>query len=745
MKKNEVLQPILDELLERNLGKAVQAMDDFLAVHPHQSNSDRLQVIRTDFQMMADYWRNGFKDPQLSRLYDNLLQRMYVLYADMDIDYTVRHSSFFSSFYMRAHVTARDWSPAVIKESLESFVSDVAMLDLEPSHTSAVRRRELFSRHQELMVGLFDHIMTSGIWTDGQASAMEEILLSPTIDTNDQQLLVSSIMLSAIEHFDMAKFRVLVHVYQQATDVPVKQRALVGWVFSMNAEIGQKLYPEELLLVEQLLEDEHCCKELTELQKQMIYCISAEEDHATIQKEIMPDLMQNPGFTITPTGIVEKDEDPIRDILYSDEEEQRLERLESSFQRMKDMQQQGSDIYFGGFSQMKRFSFFRELCNWFVPFYIDHPDISTSMEKLGKNRFLQGMMQSGPFCNSDKYSFVMAFEQVLNQIPDSMRGMMERGEASVQEMAEEEIHTDAYIRRIYLQDLYRFFRLYPRRGEFTTIFQPDISQLDISQFDISQLDEKPYLFFACPLFTSTRLEPYFNEVTAFLLKKRRMHEASVMTGNYGAYRRDFRFYMMAGYLALDGFDAWEHGAVGRLSAVVCYGHALELKPEHERAWMGYARALFEEERYQEALNAYEHLLESQPNRKDCLLNKAVCLTKLAKYGEAVQLLFRLNYESPGDTNVNRVLAWALACDGRYEQAEKIYGQLLSVEKPLSEDFLNSGYCLWFGGHIDEAADCFHRYMEDTGMDAEAVITSEIGLLRQKGITEPEIQMMLYIL
>ena len=70
------LNPVLEALKDRNLGEAISAMEIFLSVHPHQINSDRLHAIHTDFQVMSDYWRQGYKDPQIGLLYDNLLRRM---------------------------------------------------------------------------------------------------------------------------------------------------------------------------------------------------------------------------------------------------------------------------------------------------------------------------------------------------------------------------------------------------------------------------------------------------------------------------------------------------------------------------------------------------------------------------------------------------------------------------------------------------------------------------------------------
>jgi tetratricopeptide (TPR) repeat protein len=332
----------------------------------------------------------------------------------------------------------------------------------------------------------------------------------------------------------------------------------------------------------------------------------------------------------------------------------------------------------------------------------------------------------GPFCNSDKYSFLLAFSMVMERIPQQLREMMERGEAAVAEVMQEESRSAAYIRRMYLQDVYRFYRIYPRRSEFYNPFDRDGDD---------------YLFFANPVFTQTHLEPYFNEIAAFLIKQKRQGEAGLVLENMGAARRDFRFYMMAGYLEQRGYFAFEMEGATDLSF---YQKALELQPDNERALLGYARACFGEERYDEALEAYERLLTMQPDKRNYLLNRAVCLSRMKRYGDALKDLYRLNYETPGDQNVNRVLAWTLTCEGKYEQADKLYRDILAGNAE-NDDLLNYGYCLWLSGHVDDAADCFHRYLGETDGEPSEIIEKERELLEEKGISEPEMQLMLYVL
>ena len=723
MTKNHSLDAVYGWLLRRNLSEALTAMEGYLSSYAGGQDVDRLYALQADFQLMSDYWKRGFKDPQLPQLYDNLLRRLYVLYADAAMSYQIKHSAYLSSIHAHLTLTSHDWTLQALKEALEGFVTASAMLALEPEHTQAEKKKALHRQHQQLIADWFGRLWLSAIWNEGQASAMEEILLSPTIDTNDQQVLTSAIMLATLNHFDIAKFRVLLSVYRQSTEPAVRQRALVGWVLALHDDIFLYLYGDERKTLDEVLEDKAVCQELVQLQHQIILCINAEKDNKTIQQEIMPDLLKNNGFRVTRNGIEEVEDHSLDDILHPDEEERRMEQVEESFQKMQEMQKQGSDIYFGGFSQMKRFSFFQEISNWFVPFYLDHPGIADMAEKFQKNAFMQSLMQTGPFCHSDKYSFVLAFNQVINHIPQNLWEMMERGEATVMEVQNEESHSAAYIRRTYLQDLYRFFRLYPYRSEFSNPFE-----------------DYQYLFLAKKVFSRTHVEAYFNDVAAFLIKQKYMQEAGMVLDNCGEARCDFRHYMMCGYLLQHHY----HTFAPEKDALYCYQKALELEPGHEKALQGYARALFDQERYEEALSAYDQLLTIQPEKKHYLLNRAVCQTNTGQYAEALKDLYRLNFESPDNATVNRVLAWTLTCNEKYEQAEKIYAQLLAGQT-LPEDLLNYGYCLWLGGHVDEAADCFHRYLKETEQKKTFIIENELALLREKGITEPEMQMMLYIL
>ena len=704
------LQRIYNQLNTGNAGLAIMELETYLTAWPNQQSREKLETLRSEYDLMADYWIQGATDPERDEQYNRLLQRIYVLMANIAIHRHLSATSFLQQLHHNAHQTWHPMNLETIRQEMENFVSEVAMLELEPEHTRKEKSLALYKAHQQQMNQLFNYMLTSNIWSEGTGHMMEELLVSPTIDAIDQQLLVSAVMLSLMNRFDIVKFRTLVSVYRRSTDEHVRQRALVGWVLGIDDDMLQ-IYPEQRALIEELLKSKRTCAELTELQIQMIYTMDAEKDTNTVQQEIMPDILKNNSFRVTKNGIEEMEDDALEDVLHPDASEQRMEKLEQSFQRMIDMQRKGSDIFYGGFSQTKRFPFFYDISNWFVPFFIQHPDIAQFVEKYEDNRFLSSIMSKGPFCNSDKYSFVIAFQQVVNQLPESMRQAMKRGEASMGDMTmdNEEQQTPAFIRRNYLMDLYRFFRLFPNRQSFVNPFYQKGPEPAICCFFFSQL------------FSDTPIDAHKPEVVKVMKKHMYHREAGFLLNTFPESMRDVQFYL------------WQCN----------YDEALQLEPNNERALLGKARQLFSYGSYDEANNVYERLILLHPDKVNYMLNKAVCLVNMEEYEDALKLLYQLNYEHDEDVNIQRVLAWALTCDGKLEQADKLYQQLTSNDSATSEDYLNMGYCQWLLGRIKEADACFDQYFTLGGNYFE--ILENKRWLNQRGISDTDIRMMMALI
>ena len=413
MHKNEQLRLIVNYISRQRLGEAINAMEIYLSTRPTQIDLDKLTEIRNDYQLMADYWRRGFDDPQRPMLYRQLLHRLYQLVVNRDLHERFMESPYLQGVYKRPRIVRTEWAVASIKSDLEAYVSDSVLLELEPQHVQQKKRMELNTRHQQLVNDIFDYILTSHLWKDSLCDAFVDLLLAPTIDVNDQLMIISAISLSLQNAFDINKFKVLTTLYQQSSDNHVRQRALVGWVLAVDSSEAE-IFPEVVEIVNTICQDDLNCKELTELQMQLYYCIDTDNDQKTIHDEIMPDLVNGSRIQMSQGGEFDMDEDSLEYILHPEALERDMEKMEKSMKRMADMQKQGADIYYSGFRQMKRFPFFQDISNWFAPFMPNHPAIAHSWEKAKGSKMLHYIADVGSFCDSDKYSLVLAFEQVRN-------------------------------------------------------------------------------------------------------------------------------------------------------------------------------------------------------------------------------------------------------------------------------------------------------------------------------------------
>ena len=721
---NDSLYNIKRHITLNELGPALREMQNLLHSGQLKGDTDQFASIKEEYDLLCEYWRKGYDDTQRELLYQRMLQRLFTFTSNVELRAHMKGSPYLMSLYQQPRQASRNWSTTLIRKQLEDFVSNAALLELEPDHVRADKEQQLYNDHHKWMSHLFNYIVTSAGWSEAVGNTFIELLSLPTVDVNDQCLIVSAITLSAMNNFDMEKLRVLMRAYQQTADQGVRQRALVGWVLSMNDHY-MTLFPQQAAIVKELCDDSRCRDELTELQMQLFYSLMADADSKTIEKDIIPDLIKGNNLKITRNGLEEVEEDQIEEILHPENTELKMEKMEQRLHEMADMQRNGSDIYFAGFKQMKRFPFFADLSNWFMPFYPKHPAIRDIWQKSRNNRFLKSVMNAGAFCDSDKYSFTLAFKDVVGALPPSVVEMIEKGEATATPLGgmvpEEEQQSPAFIRRSYLQDIYRFSRLHPVRTLFRNIFE----------------QRETLTFFSSHLFQDTALQQRFNEMAAFMLKHGHTHEALLVLENADPEKLDYQFYMLYARAA-------RLTDQGTMTPLECYQEALKLRPADTKALKGYARECFVQEMYEPAAETYDKLLETDTDNASLLLAKAACMANMGACEEALKLLYRLDYEHHDDSAVNRTMAWTLTEAHQFEQAEKIYHRLLNSEDARAEDYLNAAYCLWLSGRNGDAINMFRRYRDDFDVE-EADLLNELDSehlrLSRNGISDIGFQLM----
>ena len=693
----------------------------------YSPSAETFDAIATDYELMMNYMLTGMADPSRAELYAQLVLRTYKLLGNIEMGLRLQHDADALSLFGG---DVRPLDVRDIREKLEAYVSEMALLSLDSQEQQDVKSRDIASRHQQFLSETFINIVGSAQWSHELASDMLALILSPTIDSIDAQLLISAIMMGALFVADVEKVLTLMCIYEQAQSEKLRQRALVGWVFCLDKDALASLQPidnklTDLLLRQQVRDD------LLELQMQIVYCQNAERDEERIRKEVMPTLMSNQSYEITKFGIKEKDDDTLEDILNPDNEERKMEELESGIQKIMDMQRQGVDIYFGGFSKMKRFGFFYTFANWFMPFYAEHPQLQHLSADFLNSTYMKAMFEQGPFCDSDKYSFVLGLSSVFDQLPENIREMLKNGEATLGIVGTDtnQKMTPAYYRRLYLQDLYRFFKINNYQRAFYNPFE----------------EREGHMLLANEIYRSA-LHDQALRMVRFLYQRQMYKEAKALLMPYYDSTN-------VGDISLRALLAMKQGEY--VIAEGLYQKAYEQEPTNEHLLKGYAMSAFYSGDFDDAAQLFEQLLENQPDNRKYKLNLAISYINNGKVEEGVKLLFELNYKFPADVNIKRALAWGFLYTGQLEKAVKLYAEIIADESASAVDYLNAGYSSWFDKRVGEAAQRFADYLLKLKKDSADAATvdnqssnvllekfqEDLLLLAKYGISEVEMRLM----
>lgn len=722
----EILENTRQCLLEKNLGEALRTIDKLYHARPHLTGYQEVNSINGDFQLMMDFMAQGLDDPHRAAQYDLMLNRLYRVVHDLLVAWKCKNVGVYvAAFQKTDHLNL---SKPFLRGVLEGFVSDMAMLSLEPEEQQAAKQQVISERHAMFMERLFTALFISLHWTDEDRTFYEDILISPTIDHNDQLLMVSAISLSQMNLFDSKKMSLLLNLCRRCDDTELRQRTLVGLVLSMH-ELAEPLFSGLAEEFRQMAVEPAVSKELVALQHQLFYCLNAEEDHQKIQKDIMPDLLKNSPVKMTRFGIIEKEEDTLENILHPDAEEKAMEKLEANIMKMYDMQRKGSDIYYGGFAQMKRHSFFNQLASWFCPYYVDHPALSKIRNDEMTHGLAENIGQYKLLCDSDKYSFVLTLSSVIRNMPKSIREILVSNPMMDSPLQDEHQESPAYLRRMYLQDLYRFFRLHPMHQD---VYNP---------FDTSKYQDGDwrYFFFLSPVFGHREFDACKLELGRFLVKQHRFAELNDLM-------QTFEMADSVDFLLLSARNAQATGFLD--DSIRCYQKLLELDPENLVGMKGLAKVAMVNHDYELSATWFKRLSELQPDNMYHQINYCVALVELARYDEALPLLYKMDFSDPNDQRVKRILAWTLLCSHKLEQADHIYDTLIG-DNPQGDDYLNAGYVKWFMGDIRKAASMFRAFMKqekEYDEQSPAVILldafgSDIRLAEDYGLSSTDLQLM----
>lgn len=721
---NEQYTYIVELIEQKRLKEALTQLESSLWQCPDRELRNRLEQLQTSYNFMLQYMKQGIADPERKKLHLKLLTDTL---ETADQARILQLDEVSSQYYHQVRQQrSRDLNPSTtqtLMHVLESFNDDLAVSEL----ISEESMDEALERHEETNKFLFLQTWSNSSWTAEDVEEALEMLQSELLPQNDLCLFMSAVLLSQMECFDLRKLMWMMDAYRHP-NVQINQRALVGIVIILHIYAKRlELYPEIAQRLKTLQEERPLAEELTCVYRQLLLCQETEKIDKKMREEIIPEMMKNvTSMRDMKFGFEESDEEKDdRNPDWSNIFEN--SPLGDKLREMNDLQMEGADVYMSTFATLKNFSFFKEPHNWFYPFDKKQSSIIKVL-KNQKSMVLDLLLQSGLFCNSDKYSLFFT----MLQFPQSQRDLMfsQLTEQQAEELAEQTnsktlkqfSERPNIVSNQYLHDLYRFFKLNVRRKEFRDIFKDKIELHNISALKDILYQEETYATLAD---YHLRRE-HWTEIIEF-------HKG--IESMNASLSKKAEFYQQAGYA---------YQKLRKLDdAIATYLKADTIKPDN--VWTNRHLAICYRlaRNFGKALEYYRKAEEAMPEDHNIVFHIGSCLAELQQYDEALNYFFKLDFMESNCIKAWRGIGWCSFVNGKYEQAMNYYNKVIS-KKPLPVDYLNAGHVAWVSGDIEKAAD-FYTRSKDMSESKEAFLEmfrKDQNYLIQKGIVEDDIPLML---
>ena len=688
--------------------------------------SDRLEDLQQNYRYLLQYYISGVDDPQRKTVYNKLISKLFTLNSELREELLLRNSSNFEFTQKRYFPHRRKYSSSNdLLNALNYFHSQSALLKGIDEGNHEVELKRLRTNYEAILPELFNIFWLSGTYRTDEKGLFAKIVNADYPGWLEKSLLISALTMNLWRTFDESKLMMLFECCQFA-DQSVKQRALVGLCFVL-AKYNRFLpfYPSVRNRLVLLADDNHTVENFLNIIILIIGTAETEKISKKMQEEILPEMMK-----ISPLLKDKMDTDSLLNAdEWGEENPAWQEILEQSsvsdkLQELSELQMEGADVYMSTFSMLKNFPFFSEFSNWFLPFDAQYTAVN-ELFKSDEKTVLSSFVNSVVMCNSDKYSFCLS----ILQMPESQRGMLKQSfsmEAEqLEEMSKEEsiLTPDVVAKNIskqYIQDLFRFFKLYPQHSDFSDMFSLSLIMHRSFLFDILSASKD---------FKMSVAEYYFAKnhyVQALELFEEILAEIPPAAA----------LYQKIGY---------SYQQTSQLSkALDAYIKADIIQPDDVWTVRKIALCYRLSGNFENALEYYQHVEFLKPNQATVLLQIGHCFLELGKYKEALSIYFKLDAENGENVKVWRAIIWCAFVSGNIQKADYYANKILENE-PSAQDYLNAGHIAWCQHRLTDVVDLYRKSSESQGNDWELFFgkfNEDKQYLISNGIDADEIPLML---
>lgn len=680
--------------------------DAFRELRKHASRlgdwrvTDRIDHLEQNYSMMLKYAVQGADDPSRADVYGSIVAGIYGVLDYVNRELARPRSSSLYFGIVRYEQSQTDNALSDLAMRYVKALSDTSIYNLvEPDNASAVEQR---AGLEALERRIFNNVWTSHPFTTDDDSAVRRMLTGEEVPEYFKEMLISALLLALTAYYDERKLNVLLDVYASQPSSKLSVRALCAALMAMFVNRMRIDTVRMRDRVAALRDTTDWSRDVRSVLLQFIRSRDTERITRKMNDELLPEMMKlRPDIARRM-----KNSDVLNDVAGLEENPEWQELLDRSglsdkIKELTKIQEDGGDVLMSTFANLKNFPFFNDVANWFVPFHPDHTSVTRA---LGKDLESVGsLINSSPFlCDGDKYSFVFAVASVPENQRKLMLSQMDAQMMNELELKAASMSTSADMRdniaNKYVQDLYRFFKLYRRRGEFSDPFARPLNLLQL-----------PLL---APDFTDSETLAVVGE---FYFKRGYYDDAlKVFTLLADMLPPDVQLYQKMGYCLQNLGDPE--------GAIKYYSQAELLNADSVWTLRRLAACYKMLDRPAEALEYYKRIERIKPDDLGVALSIGHCLLELNRPSEAINYYFKVEFVDGKSTRAWRPIAWASFITGDLERSRNYYGKILT-DAPTATDYLNMGHVYLASHDMKEAVNYYNLSIDNDNNDIETFINN----------------------
>lgn len=691
------------------------------------SISDKLDNLETNYKYMIHYAVEGNKDSEQQTIYRQIIRDTYIL-ADETIEQIFLRKSP-NLIYEKARILniREPISLTEYRQTIIKYGDTLSVLDLLPhADDKAARRRQSLHDLEQILSDLFYTIFSSPRYNDDEIKELRKLINNGHIPTSAKRMAVTSLMLSVLNRFDPKKTEFLLEMCNHPLQ-PVYTAAFVAIIpIFQKHRLRLQYHPACTDRLKVMSDDAVFNRRFMTALIEYIQAHETEKITKRLTEEIIPEMMKLSPMLGKKINLEEwMNESGFED--KNPEWEKIIEEsgLQDKIQEFSELQLGGADVLHSTFSNLKNYPFFNEMSNWFLPFDNNHTQIKQAPgEDPAESRFLEILKSSGMMCDSDKYSFCFSLMMMPKQYRDMIEQQLNTEGAELQNMEKEEAPLHPFREeengfRQYVQNLYRFYKLFSRKTDFEDIFAFPLDYHQIKWFEAIISSRKNLERIALYYFDKNN----FKEASEVFRKLtdsgtdnsetwQKIGYCLQMTGNPES--------AMEAYLKaelMDDSNTW-------LLKRIAHGYRLLKEPA-------------------KAITYYRRLEQWKPDDLNIQLNIGHCYLQLKNYDEALNSYFKVELTDSENQKAWRSIAWAAFLSQKFEVAQNYYRQI-TQNKPSAHDFLNAGHVQFCMGNLKQATSFYGQSVRALGSYAafEELFNEDLKELDKAGADTRLLQLLL---